>query len=54
VIEVVVSESASLTDNIDYNFLHAALAHPFKANMNQELYQNRYLIRDYVSTFTGN
>jgi hypothetical protein len=37
VVDLILSDSASLTNDADYNFQHAILGHPFKANMNQKL-----------------
>jgi transposase InsO family protein len=39
---------------MDYDFWHAALGHPFKANGNQNLYKDRYLIPDCQSNLTCN
>jgi hypothetical protein len=47
VLDLVVSESAYLADEMDYDFWHAALGHPFKANVNGKLYYNGYLILDW-------
>jgi hypothetical protein len=34
VLDLIPSESASIADDTDYDFWHAALDHPFKASMN--------------------
>jgi hypothetical protein len=36
VLDLVPNESASLADETDYDFWHAALGHPFKANVNRK------------------
>jgi hypothetical protein len=54
VLDLVPSESASLADDMDYDFYYALLGHPFKANVIRKLYQDGYLIPDYSSTFTCN
>jgi hypothetical protein len=54
VLDLVPSESASLADDTDYDFWHAALGHPFKANVNRKLYEDGYLIPDCPSNFTCN
>jgi hypothetical protein len=54
VLDLVPSESASFADDTDYDFWHAALGHPFKANVNRKLYEDAYLIPDCPSTFTCN
>jgi hypothetical protein len=54
VLDLVPSESASLAEDTDYDFWHAALGHPFKANMNRKLYEDGYLIPDCPSNFTCN
>jgi hypothetical protein len=54
VLNLVPSESASLANNTDYDFWHAALGHPFKANVNQNLSEDGYLIPACPSTFTCN
>jgi hypothetical protein len=54
VLDLVPSESASLADNMDYDFWHATLGHPFKANLNRKLYEDGYLISDCLSNFTCN
>jgi hypothetical protein len=54
VLDLVTTESASLADDTDYDFWHAALGHPFKANMNLKLYEDGYLIPDCLSNFTYN
>jgi hypothetical protein len=46
VLDPVPSESASLADDTDYDFWHAALGHPFKANVNRKVYEDGYLIPD--------
>jgi hypothetical protein len=51
VLDLVPSESASLANAQDYDFWHAALGHPFKANMDRKLYKDGYLIPDYPSNF---
>jgi hypothetical protein len=48
------SESASLADDTDYNFWHAAMGPIFKANVNRKLYEDGYLIPDCPSIFTSN
>jgi hypothetical protein len=37
VLDHVPSETSSLADDTDYVFWHAALGHPFKANVNRKL-----------------
>jgi hypothetical protein len=54
VLDLVPSESASLADDTDYDFWHAALGHAFKVNVNRKLYEDGYLIPDCPSTFTYN
>jgi hypothetical protein len=54
VLDLVLSESASLADDTDYDFWYATLGHPFKANVNRKLYEDGYLIPDCPSTFTCN
>jgi hypothetical protein len=54
VLELILSESASLADDTDYDFWHAALGHPFKANMHRKLYEDGYQIPDCPSAFTCN
>jgi hypothetical protein len=54
VLTLVPSESASLADDTDYDFLHAPLGHPFKATVNRTLYEDGYLIPDCPSNFTCN
>jgi hypothetical protein len=54
VLDLVPSESASLANDTDYDFWHAALGHPFKANVNRKLYEDGYLIPDCPSNFTCN
>jgi hypothetical protein len=46
VLDLVPSESVSLADNTDYDFWHAALGPPFKANVNRKLYEDGYIIPD--------
>jgi hypothetical protein len=53
-LDLVPSESASLADDTDYDFWHAALGHPFKANVNRKLYEDEYLIPDCPSNLTYN
>jgi transposase InsO family protein len=48
------NESASLADDTDYDFWHAALGHPFKANVNGKLYEDGYLLLNCPSNFTSN
>jgi hypothetical protein len=54
VLDLVPSESASLADDMDYDFWYAALGYPFKADVNRKLYEDGYLIPDCPSTFTYN
>jgi hypothetical protein len=54
VLDLVRSESGSLADDMDYDFWHAALGHPFKAKLNRKLYEDGYLIPDCPSNFTCN
>jgi hypothetical protein len=54
VLDLVVSQSPSLADDMDYDFCNAALGHTFKANVNRKLYEDGYLIRDCPSNFTYN
>jgi hypothetical protein len=54
VLDLVPSESASLADDTDYDFWHAALDHPFKATVNRKLYEDGYLIPDCPPNFTSN
>jgi hypothetical protein len=54
VLDLVLSKSASLADDTDYDFWHAILGHPLKANVNRKLYEDGYLIPDYPSNFTCN
>jgi hypothetical protein len=54
VLDLVPSESASLADDMDYDFWLAALGHPFKAKVNRTLYEDKNLIADCLSTFTCN
>jgi hypothetical protein len=54
VLDLVPSESASLANDTDYEFWHAALGHPFKANVNPKLYEDGYLNLDCPSNFTCN
>jgi hypothetical protein len=54
VLDLVLSESGSLTDDTDYDFWHAALGHLFKANVNRKLDEDGYLIPDCPSNFTCN
>jgi hypothetical protein len=54
VLDLVLSESALLADDMDYDVWHAALGHPFKANVNRKLYEDGYLIPDCPSNFTCN
>jgi hypothetical protein len=39
VLDLVLSESASIADDTDCHFWHAVLDHPFKANRNRKLYE---------------
>jgi hypothetical protein len=41
----------NIYDDTDYVFLQAALHHLFKANVNRNLYEDRYLIPDYQYNF---
>jgi hypothetical protein len=50
VLDLVLSKSASLADNTAYDFWHAALAYPFKANVNRKPYKDGYLIPDCRTT----
>jgi hypothetical protein len=50
--DLVLSESASLADDTDAECSHAALGHPFKANLNGKLYEYGYLIPDCASNLT--
>jgi hypothetical protein len=54
VLDLVPSKSASLADNTDYDFWHAVLGHPFKANVNRKLCKDGYLFPDCPSNFTYN
>jgi hypothetical protein len=45
--DLLVSESASLNDDPNYDVWHTALGHPLKANVNQKLYKDEYLILAY-------
>jgi hypothetical protein len=54
VLDLLLSESASLADDTDYEFWDAALGHLFKANVNRELYEDGYFIQDCPSNFTCN
>jgi hypothetical protein len=54
VLDLVPSESASLVDDTVYDFWHATLGHPFKANVNQKLYDDGYLIPDDLFNLTCN
>jgi hypothetical protein len=54
VLDLVPSESASLADDPDYDFWHAALGYSFKANVNRKLYNDGYLIPDCLSNFPCN
>jgi hypothetical protein len=54
VLYLVPSESASLADDTNYDVWHAALGHPFKANVNRKLYEDGYLIPNCRSNFTCN
>jgi hypothetical protein len=50
VLDLVLSECASLADDMDYDLRHAALGHPFNANLNRILYKAGYLIPDVYLT----
>jgi hypothetical protein len=54
VLDLVPSESASLANDTDYDFSHAALGRLIKANLNRKLYKDGYLIPDCPSNFTCN
>jgi hypothetical protein len=54
VLDLEPSESASLGDDRDYDFSHAAVSYPFKANVDWKLYEDGYLIPDCPSNFTCN
>jgi hypothetical protein len=54
VLDRVPSDSASLADDMDYDFWHAALGHPFKANLNRKLYEYGYVMLDYPSPISCN
>jgi hypothetical protein len=52
VLDLVLTESASLADDTDFDFRHAVMGSPFKANVNRILYKDGYLISDCPSNFT--
>jgi hypothetical protein len=52
VLNLITTHAASHLDDPDYYFCHATLVHPFKENVNQELFRYGTLILDYPSTFT--
>jgi hypothetical protein len=54
VLDLIPSESASLADDVDYEFWNAAVGHPFKGNVNRKLYKDGYFIPDCLSRFTSN
>jgi hypothetical protein len=54
VLYLVLSESASLGNDMDYDCWHATLGYLFKVEVYQTLYVDGYLIPDYQSTFTYN
>jgi hypothetical protein len=54
VLDLAPCESASLADDTDYEFCHAALRHPFKATVNRKLYEDGYLIPYCPSNFNCN
>jgi hypothetical protein len=51
-LDLVLSESASLADDMHYDFWPATLGHPFKANVKRKLYEDGYLIPHCPSPFT--
>jgi hypothetical protein len=54
VLDLVPIKSTSLADDTDYDFWHATLGHPFKANLNRKLYEDGYLIPNCPSNITCN